>query len=133
MANTLFIHHNELMILQNLFSSLANVFSKLNPSRKKSSPLHSFTFYIPAPPLRKRGYREKEFDKLFHSFFSKGYELISINTTSHNGPISSGMWIVCIAKALKDNHLSEKDLNFPDIFSSDSDAEASSLLELETS
>ena len=34
---------------------------------KKNYQIQSFTFFIPSPPARATGYREKQFDKLFLS------------------------------------------------------------------
>lgn len=46
----------------------------------------TFTFFIPAPPLRKNGYREIEFDKIMRGIFETGYELESLQTqTTPNG------------------------------------------------
>jgi hypothetical protein len=61
--------------------------------------IQSFTFYIPSPPPRTTGYREKQFDKLFYDFINKGFEVISINTESSVGTKQSGMWVLCLVRA----------------------------------
>lgn len=69
------------------------------PFKKKTYKIQSFTYYIPAPPKRESGYREKQFDKVFYHFINKGYEIISLNTQSDMSPNSGGFWIICLVKA----------------------------------
>lgn len=79
-----------------------NILSKLIPNlfgklflREKYVGEKVFTYYIPAPPSRKSGYQEKEYDFVMHYLLqSKEYELISVNTFGHSGE-SAGMWILC--------------------------------------
>lgn len=73
--------------------------------------IQSFTFFIPSPPARSSGYREKQFDKLFYAFINRGYEVISLNTQSSLGTNQSGMWVICLVRAL--NSEAEK-LNLED-------------------
>ncbi len=61
--------------------------------------IQSFTFYIPSPPERKLGYREKQFDKVFYHFINRGYKIISTHFVPNNNPTHSGMWIICIVQA----------------------------------
>jgi hypothetical protein len=75
--------------------------------------LQTVTYYIPAPPPRKTGYREKQFDKLFYHFFQKGFELINLQTQAHTGENHSGIWIICVVRALNKN-AQELDLDFFD-------------------
>ncbi len=63
----------------------------LFPKRYK---IQTFTYYIPSPPDRDSGYREKQFDKVFYDFINQGFEIISINTVPNTGPKSSGMWYI---------------------------------------
>ncbi|MBF0359529.1 MAG: hypothetical protein HQK49_00865 [Oligoflexia bacterium] len=74
----------------------------------------TFTFYIPAPPPRKHGYREKEFDKLFYTFINSGYKIISIQTATHSGPLSSGLWIICVVESTNITN-DQLDLSFPSL------------------
>lgn len=67
----------------------------------KHYKIQSFTFYVPSPPIRKIGYREKEFDKIFYSFINRGFEIIDVKTQSNTGSSQSGMWIIIIVKSLK--------------------------------
>ncbi len=60
----------------------------------------SFTFFIPAPPPRSTGYREKQFDSLFYEFINRGYDILEFKcTTVNTGESSSGMWIICLVQA----------------------------------
>jgi len=69
---------------------------------KKEYKIQSFTFYIPSPPERRHGYREKQFDKVFYHFINLGYEIISTQTQANPHPGHSGMWFVCIVRAKND-------------------------------
>jgi len=65
----------------------------------KSFKIQTFTYYIPAPPARDSGYREKGFDKVFYSFINLGYEIISITTQANKGQNHSGMWVICTVRS----------------------------------
>lgn len=75
--------------------------------------IQSFTFYIPAPPLRNSGYREKHFDQMFYEFINHGFKIISVNTQSHVGEKHSGMWFICVAQALTEK---ADQLNLSDLY-----------------
>ncbi len=68
--------------------------------KKKQFKIQSFTYYIPSPPERKNGYREKQFDKVFYKFINQGFEILSMTTQNNTNSSHSGMWIVCIVRAL---------------------------------
>lgn len=57
--------------------------------------IRTFTYYIPAPPTRRSGYREKEFDKLMAEIIDSGFNIKSLVTQAHTGENSSGMWVIC--------------------------------------
>jgi hypothetical protein len=83
-------------------------------SSQKDYKMQSFTFFIPAPPPRSTGYREKQFDKLFYEFINRGYKIINFTTQSATtGEKHSGMWIICLVQAT--NAAAEK-LNLEDLF-----------------
>lgn len=56
----------------------------------------TFTYYVPAPPARKTGYHEKEFDTVFEHVIKLGFQLLDIRTQSHSTAESSGTWVFCI-------------------------------------
>lgn len=95
-----------------MFKHLINVFSAPK-SEKKDYKIQSFTFFIPAPPARSTGYREKQFDKLFYEFINRGYHILHFGTESCAGENHSGMWMVFIVQATNDE--AEK-LNLHDEF-----------------
>ena len=93
--------------------------------------LKTFTYFIPAPPHRKNGYREKEFDKIMSGILQSGFELQELKTVG----MENGMFIIAILNVpnkkiskldehldmhekfkLKDSHSS------PDIILDDEDA-----------
>ncbi len=100
-------------------------------SGKKMKELKTFTYFIPAPPHRKNGYREKEFDKIMSGILQSGFELQELKTVG----MENGMFIIAILNVpnkkiakldehldlhekfkLKDSHSS------PDIILDDEDA-----------
>ena len=89
--------------IQKIYHSVREL---LFPSHYK---IQSFTFYVPSPPMRKIGYREKEFDKIFYSFINRGFQIIDFSTQANTNSKQSGMWIIVIVKSLKKNSAS---LNF---------------------
>jgi len=90
-----------------MMNFIKNIFKSANNFK-----IQSFTFYIPSPPHRSTGYREKHFDKLFFEFINRGYEIISLNTQGASGTNQSGMWVVCIVRAL---NAEANELNLEDI------------------
>ena len=86
----------------------------LEKNENKDYKIQSFTFFIPSPPNRATGYREKQFDKLFYEFINRGYEIKHFSTQSCSGEKHSGMWLVFVVQAL--NAEAEK-LNLHDDFS----------------
>jgi len=53
-----------------------------------------FTYFIPAPPARKTGYREKSFDSLICKLIEIGFKVLEVNTQTLNQAESSGLWII---------------------------------------
>ena len=82
--------------------------------RKKFYQKFTLTYFIPSPPTRKTGYREKEFDEIIYNLLQDDYELIDIKTQNAVGPDhNGGMWVICIVGALTkqaaEAHLSIED------------------------
>ncbi len=72
-----------------------NIFRRLlNPY-----PIQTFTYFIPAPPERKQGYREKSFDRLVEKLTKLDFELIDIKTQAINNNSKSGMWVIVELRA----------------------------------
>ncbi len=73
-------------------------------SEKNTRPKHlaikTFTYFIPSPPSRQKGYREKEFDKLIYDLTQQGHDIISLHTQALSTEASSGMWVICQLGAL---------------------------------
>lgn len=55
-----------------------------------SFKLQTFTYYIPSPPERKNGYREKEFDRILLNIIKSGFELKGISSQGDQ----NGMWLI---------------------------------------
>ena len=66
---------------------------------KTKYKIQTFTYYIPSPPPRTSGYREKQFDKLFYEFINLGYTIVDFKTLASMGANQSGMWLVFILQA----------------------------------
>jgi hypothetical protein len=77
---------------------LNKIFSKLCCG--KNFRTQSFTYYVPGPPTRKAGYREKQFDKVFYQFINQGFEILDFKTQQHHSKEQSGMWVILIVRAL---------------------------------
>lgn len=54
----------------------------------------SFTYFIPAPPSRKSGYREIEFDKIMSGILDLGFEIEHFNSES----TPNGIFVVALLK-----------------------------------
>ncbi len=72
---------------------LSSIFSKKIYKKK------IFTYYIPAPPNRRSGYQEKEFDALIAHIQNLGFEVLDFKLQSHSTEEKSGLWVVCILSA----------------------------------
>jgi hypothetical protein len=80
-----------------MFSSIQSALRKF--LRIPNYRTQTFTYYIPAPPSRNTGYREKQFDKVFYQFINQGYEILSFNTQSHQATDQQGFWIIAVVRA----------------------------------
>lgn len=69
----------------------------IRPARSgnKMKDIKTFTYFIPAPPHRKTGYREKEFDKIMQGFLQSGFELIDMKVQA----VETGLFVVALLKA----------------------------------
>jgi hypothetical protein len=70
--------------------------TRVAKSRKKIYRT-TFTYFIPAPPHRKSGYREIEFDKIMQGILSSGFEVESFQAQATGGE-SGGLFVVALLK-----------------------------------
>lgn len=99
-------------IMKAIIKTLKTLFFPLK-TRENDYKVQSFTYFIPSPPMRSSGYREKQFDKLFYEFINRGYRLLELKTTAvSSGEKQSGMWVLCIVQAT--NEMAEK-LNLEEV------------------
>lgn len=73
--------------------------------------MQTFTYFIPAPPERKQGYREKSFDQIIQKLTKMDFEIIDIKTQAINNDSKSGMWAIVTMRPMtkKANELSISD------------------------
>lgn len=64
----------------------------------KKSLIKTFTYYLPAPPARKTGYREREFDKIMQGILTSGFELHDLQIQSVGTGDHAGLFIVALLK-----------------------------------
>lgn len=79
---------------------------------KKNYKIQSFTYFIPSPPARSSGYREKQFDTLFYDFINKGFRILHFTTQASSGEKHSGMWVLVVVEA---TNKKAQELNLEDI------------------
>lgn len=72
--------------------------SRSSKSGKKKVYRSTFTYYIPAPPHRKSGYREREFDKIMQGILTAGFEIEELQTQSVGGAENSGLYILALLR-----------------------------------
>lgn len=63
-------------------------FTKNKKDRAKH--FETFTYFIPAPPVRQTGYREKDFDTICKALNKYGLEYKIMDTVGH----ANGFWII---------------------------------------
>ena len=82
-------------------------------SGNKKKEIKTFTYFIPAPPNRKNGYREKEFDKIMQGILQSGFELLDLQTQG----METGMFILAVLKVpSKKVGLIDENLDMQDMF-----------------
>lgn len=70
-----------------------------NNSHKEKSSHEVFTYFIPAPPIRLTGYREKDFDNICKSIISHDLDFKIIKTIPH----PNGVWIISSIKGKQES------------------------------
>ncbi len=71
----------------------------LKKTMKTKNKLSTFTYFIPAPPNRKTGYREREFDKILTGILQSGFQIESLQTQSVQYDGAAGLFIIALLKA----------------------------------
>lgn len=84
----------------------------------ESKGYQTFTYFLPAPPARKSGYREKGFDNLVKELGSKGFEITDIRTQAISGNEQPGLWVIVCIRPVTNEALSISPSDFPKEFSS---------------
>ncbi len=78
----------------------------------------TFTYFLPAPPSRKSGYREKNFDNLIKELNQLGFEIVDIKTQSIDHNDQPGLWVIVSMRALTKEAKALSPSEFPIEFSS---------------
>lgn len=86
---------------------LSSIFNK----KSNYYGVKTFTYFIPAPPARKTGYQEKEFDSTVTNLIKMGFEIVSINTSAYANDHKCGMWVICLLGA-KSKEVFDKEVLF---------------------
>ncbi len=61
----------------------------------KTVLIKPFTYFLPSPPQRKTGYREKEFDKILQGILQSGFTILDLKLQSSE----NGVFVFLILKA----------------------------------
>lgn len=99
-----------------LFNKLKLFFSKI--FSPESHKIQTFTYFIPAPKQGLKGYREKQFDRIFYDFVNKGYEVLDFKTQQcQDRQGTSGMWVIFTLRALTEeaNNLDLDNYNIDEV------------------
>lgn len=77
----------------------------------------TFSYYIPAPPARKSGYQEREFDAIMDYIQSLGFVLLDFKLQSHSGADHSGLWVITTLGAPTEEIFKKKiDINTTNLY-----------------
>ena len=99
----------------NLFSRIWSYLTKGYEDK-----VQTFTYFIPAPPPRKSGYREKNFDSLIYQLSEKGFQILDIKTQTINDKDQAGVFIIVKIRAITKEAKSLEPSAFPEEFLSTS-------------
>lgn len=87
----------------NLKTRNHNELTKVNKHSRENNDTsyqsESFTYFIPAPPQRNTGYREKDFDTIFKTAMEHGISLKILKTNA----INTGIWVFSILSGKKED------------------------------
>lgn len=68
-------------------------------SKEKYVSRRTFTYFIPAPPSRRNGYQEKEFDQISQYLLNKDFDILDVKIQSVASTNTAGLWILLILGA----------------------------------
>ena len=78
-----------------MFDSVKRLFS----NKQQYKRTRTFTYFVPAPPNRKTGYQEKEFDQICDFLVGKDFDILDIKMEAFASDTAAGVWILCILGA----------------------------------
>ena len=78
---------------------MINSVKSLFKSKQTYVTTRTFTYFVPAPPNRKTGYQEKEFDHICKYLVGKNFDIIDIKMEAFANDSAAGVWILCILGA----------------------------------
>lgn len=81
--------------------------------------IQTFTYFIPAPPARKSGYREKTFDGLTRQLSNKGFEIVDIKTQAISSNEQPGIYVILKLRATTADAKQLSPSDFPEEFTND--------------
>ncbi len=58
----------------------------------------TFTYFLPSPPDRNTGYREKQFDRILGELLKLDFEIEDFKLSSLSAQKSSGVWLVFVLR-----------------------------------
>jgi hypothetical protein len=94
--------------MTNLISFILSPLTK-RYKRFKYGRITTFTYFIPAPPARKSGYREREFDSVIDKLTTLGFEILSLNQQAQGAGIS----VIVTVRALNKQAFALKPQDYP--------------------
>ena len=99
----------------NTQQEITRVFKSL--FKEKIYATRTFTYYIPAPPSRKTGYQEREFDAIIDYVTSLGFKILDFKLQSHSDGERGGLWVLCfLAAPTKEIYYKKINFSEPNIY-----------------
>ncbi len=86
--------------MKDFFSYIHKKLTSKEKTRKKSWRPKTFTYYVPAPPHKRQGHQEKEFDEAMRQLAEYNVEILDIKLQSFSQSQAAGLWIVCLYRPL---------------------------------
>lgn len=72
---------------------IQSIFKRFLGSKSPYLKTRSFTYFVPAPPMRKNGYQEKELDTITDYLLDNDFDILSREMKVLNTERSSGVWV----------------------------------------